>query len=155
MSRWGDRYFERQVAAECGQHAVNNVLGGPQYQREAFAAAARQVVAQYGEPEAEHIRPGGWYSHSVLATVLQNTAPAPWKLLFSKLRQTDYHTVLADELICGALVNQDNYHWIALVKHEGVLWEVDSRLFPTPLGREAFRDLLRRYPNTFPVQRCS
>ena len=53
---WGDKYFEKQVDAECGQHALNNVLGGPQYLKDAFTAAAEQVVAEYGQPAAEHIR---------------------------------------------------------------------------------------------------
>ena len=130
---------------------MNNVLGGPQYLKHAFKAAAQQVVAKYGEPEAEHIRPGGWYSHSVLATVLRNTTPAPWKLLFSPLQKTDYGRLLEDQLICGALVNQSNIHWIALVKHNGQLWHVDSRYAPWPMREEDFRQCLEAYPSTFAV----
>ena len=60
---------------------------------------------------------------------------------------------MADELICGALVNQNNYHWIALVKHNGLLWHVDSEHFPTPMDEEAFKACLRSYPDTFAVAR--
>ena len=63
-------------------------------------------MAITGGREEDHIRAGGWYSHSVLVTVLRNTAPAQWKLLFNRLGEGDYHAVLADELVIGALVNQ-------------------------------------------------
>ena len=151
--RWGQRYFEAQQNAECGRHALNNVLGGPQFLREHLQRAALEVVAITGDPEVDHIRAGGWYSHSVLATVLRNTAPAPWKLLFNRLGEGDYHAVLADELVIGALVNQNQAHWIALVKHNGLLWHVDSQLSPTPMDEEAFRDCLRSYPSTHAVAR--
>ena len=62
--------------------------------------------------------------------------------------------VKADELISDALVNQDNYHWSALVKHNGLLWNVDSKSSaPTLMTREAFSKLLLRYPDTFAVAR--
>ena len=117
-------------------------------------AAAQVVLATTGGPAHEHMRAGGWYSHSVLATVLGNTAPRHSELRLAALKEGEYDALLHNTRITGALVNQDNTHWIALVKHAGLLWKVDSRLFPTPLGREAFRDLLRQHPHTFPVQRC-
>ena len=54
----------------------------------------------------------------MLATVLENSTPAPWKLLFKALEQSDYQSLLTDHQTCGALVNQNNAHWIALVKHK-------------------------------------
>ena len=95
----------------------------------------------------------GWYSHSVLATVLQNSTPSPWKLLFKPLEMTDYRRMLDDELICGAVVNQNNYHWIALVKHNGLLWHVDSRYSPWAMDEDAFRVCLKSHPSTFAVAR--
>ncbi len=152
--RWGQRYFERQRDAECGQHALNNVLGAPQFRREDMERAARAVLAIPGTGrEEEHIRARGWYSHSVLVNVLRNTAPAQWKLLFNRLGEADYHAFLADELLLGALVNQGDAHWIALVKHDGLLWEVDSQLSPKPMDEEAFRVCLRSYPSTHAVAR--
>jgi hypothetical protein len=157
---WGDRYFEGQVRAECGQHALNNLLGGPQFLQVDLQRAARRVLAATDEREEEHIRPGGWYSHSVLATALRDQHPdaetdeaSPWKLHFNRLGQADYRAVLDDELACGALVNQNNAHWIALVKHEGFLWHVDSQRTPTPMSEASFRETLRRYPDAFPVAR--
>jgi hypothetical protein len=151
--RWGHRYFERQENAECGQHALNNVLGGRQIRREDLQRAAREVVATMGEREEEHIGAGGWYSHSVLATLLRTDTTKRGKLLFNRLGEGDYHAVLADELVHGALVNQSQAHWIALVKHNGLLWHVDSKKSPRPMDEEAFRACLRDYPDSFAVAR--
>ena len=106
------------------------------------------------EPKEEHIRAGGWYSHSVLATVLLKDPMKRGKLLLNRLGAGDYHAVLADELVHGAIVNQNQAHWIALVKHNGLLWHVDSRRSPRPMDETAFRNELRKYPDTFAVARC-
>jgi len=63
--RWRNRYFERQESAECGRHALNNLMGGSQFLREDMEGAAREVLA-VGEQARDHIGAGGWYSHSVL-----------------------------------------------------------------------------------------
>ena len=99
------------------------------------------------------MRPGSWHSHSVLATVLRTARPAAWKLLFGKLKETEYETLMADELVSGALVNQNNFHWIALVKHNGLLWHVDSRFAPAPMDQEAFRACMRAHPDAFAIAR--
>ena len=95
------------------------------------------------------MKPGGWYSHSVLATVLRTATEC--KLLFGKLEMTAYEAFMADDLVSGALVNQNNFHWIALVKHNGQLWHVDSRYAPWPMREEDFRQCLEAYPSTFAV----
>ena len=58
-----------------------------------------------------------------------------------------------DETAAGAVVNQDNYHWIALVKHNGLLWEVDSRKAPALMDQQAFSATVERFPNTFAIVR--
>ena len=105
------------------------------------------------EPKEEHIRAGGWNSHSVLATVLLKDPMKRGKLLLNRLGAGDYHAVLADELVHGAIVNQNQAHWIALVKHKGQLWHVDSKQSPRPMDEEAFRHCLRDFPDTFAVTR--
>ena len=87
----------------------------------------------------------------MLATVLENSTPAPWKLLFRPLEQSDYQSLLTDHQTCGALVNQNNAHWIALVKHKEQLWHVDSCYSPWPMREEDFRECLATYPSTFAV----
>ena len=58
---------------------------------------------------------------------------------------------MADELVSGALVNQDNFHWIALVKHNGLLWHVDSRYDPAPMDQVAFRACMHAHPGAFAI----
>ena len=58
---------------------------------------------------------------------------------------------MRDDLLLEALVNQDQEHWIALVKHNGGLWHVDSTKFPWKMGEADFREVLRKYPSTFAV----
>ena len=152
--RWGHRYFEPQKDAECGQHVLNNVLGGRHYRREDLQGAAKAVVATTREDEDEHIGADGWYSHSVLATVLQRDSAKRGKMLFNRLGEGGYQALMHDDLVYGAVVNQNQAHWIALVKHNGLLWHVDSRRSPRPMDETAFRNELRKYPDTFAVARC-
>ena len=60
---------------------------------------------------------------------------------------------MADELVIGALVNENQAHWIALVKHNGLLWHVDSQNSPWPMDEEVFRACLGSHPSTFAVAR--
>ena len=66
----GSRYFERQSGAACGQHALNNLVGRPQYLPNDMVEACEQVVQEVGDPAAEHRCGRGWYSFSVLGRVL-------------------------------------------------------------------------------------
>ena len=151
---WGGRYFEPQAAAECGQHALNNLLGEPKFERRHFVAAMRHVVATTREAESEHIERSGNYSHSVLLTVLQHAKPAPWRLHWDRLTEHNYKSELLDrDSVCGALVNQDGDHWIALVKHQGLLWHVNSKGKPRPMDDEEVKATLKRYPTTWAVER--
>ena len=43
---WTDRYFEGQTLAHCGMHALNNLVGGPQFTPPDMATACVQVVAE-------------------------------------------------------------------------------------------------------------
>jgi len=126
---WAGRYLEKQEPrkAKCGQHALNNVIGGPQFDEEFFDRALKDICGpELLELEADHRRGSGWYSHSVLACALQATVPPQWGLAKSPLEAKDYHMLLATDDWLGAIVNQDNQHWFAIVKHAGVLWRVDS-----------------------------
>ena len=109
--------------------------------------AAREVVAVGGQA-TDHIGLGGWYSHSVLGKVLTHGGKA---LQVNRLTGADYHALLLGELFCGALVNQNGRHWIALVKENGLLWHVDSCSAPRVLDEAGFKATLRAHPNTYPV----
>ena len=70
-----DRYFEQQSLARCGMHALNNLVGGPQFVPDDLERACAQVVAESGEPVTDHATSTGWFSHSVLGSVLQELIP--------------------------------------------------------------------------------
>ena len=148
---WGDRFFEQQKDSECGRHALNNVLGREVFTHDDLRRTAKEVVELTQEQQSEHVKPGGWYSHSVLAQALLDTTDS--QLMFSRLQKSAYHAFMLDETAAGAVVNQDNYHWIALVKHNGLLWEVDSRKAPALMDQQAFSATVERYPNTFAIVR--
>lgn len=66
-----DLYFERQVQARCGMHALNNAVGRQVFKVEDMTLAIEAFLAEGfdGDGEAaEHYRPGGWYSVPVLYT---------------------------------------------------------------------------------------
>ncbi len=65
--------------------------------------------------------------------------------------QTTHDTLLTDESIVGAMVNEDNRHCTAIVRHQGSLWYVDSLNTPTRIDYQRYRTLLQRYPATFAV----
>lgn len=64
LSLWGDRYFERQEDLKSGRHAVNNLMGGPQFIDSDLDMAVDIVVGEVGDVRGQHAGPLGWYSHS-------------------------------------------------------------------------------------------
>ena len=149
---WGNRYFETQDQAGCGQHALNNLLGGPQFTHDDLVLASTQILAETGDDPIEHVHYDGWYSHGVLATALQNTVPPRWRLLLNALLPALVFDFLHDATVLGALVNVNDAHWIAYVKHAGCSWLVDSKTHPVPLSEADFLDYLCVYPCTYPLE---
>ena len=144
--QWQGRYFERQVRAECGRHALNNVVGGPQFLHADLEQAAEDIVAETGDNRRIHVRRRGWYSHGVLAKVLQPR----WKLLLRPLQLNQYEWFLQHALVVGAFVNECNQHWTSIVKHRSRAWYVDSNgLAPLELDEDRFIGFLLCHPNSF------
>ena len=56
-----------------------------------------------------------------------------------------------DDLIYGALVNQDGQHWTAIVKHSGLLWHVGSLHSPKVPSDDGLAALLEAHPETYPL----
>ena len=50
--RWGDRFFEKQKDAECGRHALNNVLGKALFRHEDLRRTREQVGGVERYPNA-------------------------------------------------------------------------------------------------------
>lgn len=150
-SSWGDRYFETQKDAKCGRHAINNLLGGPQFIDGDFEAACNQVVADTSDEHSYHSKANGWYSHQVLANALEMLVPPTCRLLYTPLPTDSYDHVAKKEDVLGALVNENNAHWTAIVKHLLSLWYVDSINGAKKLNKQSFIKLLEQHPNTFLV----
>ena len=119
---WDGRYFERQTRALCGQHALNNLVGGPTYQHENLHAIAREIAVEIGDPQgvAGHSAGAtGWFSHGVLGRALDSTSPAVYRLLAEYLGEPEsaWFELLGNQAVYGALVHLERTaHWACLVK---------------------------------------
>ena len=151
---WGDRFFEEQDEAHCGKHALSNVFGRPQFLIEDMHTACQQVLTETpSEKASDHMKDNGWYSRSVLVRVLQNLDPNIFSMSVRRLASDSYEAVLNDPNIEGAIMNQRNHHWVAIVKHEEKLWYVDSRYGPQMLSENTYVQHLRKHPDTFAITR--
>ena len=102
-------FFQRQQAAHCGMHALNNAAGSAVYtpaDMEAAAASYMQEMAGVDHAVEEHIGPGGWYSAQVL-----------YAALFAQGLALDMdNRVLNQQQAHGAssfIQNWRNRHWVA------------------------------------------
>ena len=76
-----EEYYEEQVAAWCGMHALNNLFGGPYVNTDACRLAASQVataLSQVGGPDPDavslHLHPEtGWLSIDVINVLAAST----------------------------------------------------------------------------------
>ena len=148
---WAGKYSERQDSAKCGQHALNNIIGGPVFGDDELSEACTQVLQASQDPEAMHRRAFGWYSHSVLGQCLQNTLPPMYRLLLTPCTQSDWEDLATNPAYHGALVNCANRHWTAVVKHNDLLFYVDSMKEPILHMEADFLSLLGSHPMVFCV----
>ncbi|MCP4239190.1 MAG: hypothetical protein GY772_01375, partial [bacterium] len=128
------QYVERQVAARCGLHALNNALGEAVFTAPDLSAATDQVLFETNLPPVEgaappeptlrrqHELPSGWYSEEVLAMALLST----FQFAFDQTPAHDRLWVLNDVDVVGALVNLPRQHWMALRCFSGEVWLFDS-----------------------------
>ncbi len=77
-------YFERQVLARCGLHALNNAAGGPFFNADDMSVACTEYVSEapregFLEHRDAHELPTGWFSEAVLAYVVR------WKIAYHTL----------------------------------------------------------------------
>ena len=148
-------YFETQVQAQCGRHALNHLYGGPQFTAEDLKSACGMVLAeltmeaQYDETPAHHARQGGWYSHSVLAKCFDLLLVPECKLLPTTARSTQWARFFHQE-VRGCLVNQDNQHWLSIRSEAGRVFLFDSlREAPEEVTEQRWEALVRRHPSSF------
>jgi hypothetical protein len=147
--RWGDKFFEPQESARCGKHALNNILGSPTFTNDDLHTACLQVVSETGMDEEEHENADGFYSHSVLCRALQNIVPPLFRLLLRQTTAAEVGALRENPSISGALVNQNDAHWTAVVKHNGFLWYVDSLKQPAIMEDMDYAAMLQRWPTSY------
>ena len=148
---WGDRYWEVQSEAMCGQHALNNLLGGPQYQQADFVATVEEIVAVTGDDTSQHMNEHGWYSHGVLGEILQHTVPPRWRLATCRASIAQWDALKSEDTIVGALVNQKNAHWVSICKEASHVFYCDSKYAPHLIEADDWSDILQRFPDTYLV----
>ena len=157
--------FERQELAKCGKHALNNALGGERgikFTDKDLKDACDNVVFESLLPDREggapsdptvhedHMKESGWYSEQVLAETLRQSLQ--FDLCLQPLHSNPYALYLDD--VVGAVVNQNNNHWVAVKKIGDNIWLLNStNPEPEALTWREYMSLITTYPNTFPIRR--
>eukprot|EP00930_Biecheleria_cincta_P083115 TRINITY_DN7274_c0_g1_i2.p1 TRINITY_DN7274_c0_g1~~TRINITY_DN7274_c0_g1_i2.p1 ORF type:complete len:320 (-),score=36.11 TRINITY_DN7274_c0_g1_i2:15-836(-) len=155
FQRWSGRYFEKQEMAKCGKHAVNNLLGMPQFLDEDLARTAADLCAETGEPLFRHISARGWYSIDVMTRLFDITAPPLGRVLLRPCVPGDYRCLMETDLYYGILVNHNGRHWVCILRHNGFLWYVDSVYMPRSITHDEFQEILLMYPRSYLVEKHS
>lgn len=126
-------YFERQVGALCGQHALNNALQGPYVTLDQLSEIAEELdeaeralmLANGAEaPDAlrflaegsSNVDESGNFSEGVLREALRLHGVGLKRLREPVSALTDVHALLANR----------GEHWFALRRLSGAWWNLDS-----------------------------
>ena len=147
-----DEFFEKQEAARCGQHALNNVLGFRCFTAEDMQHAAETFLFENPELKDDldtHASAGGDYSIEVMMTAVRSTAMTRYGRV--RWRMRDYRAMdMADLDDClGAVQNDRGRHWVALRrKGESFLYldslSPDAR--PRQIPEEEMVERMLAYP---------
>jgi hypothetical protein len=160
-TQWGHKFFERQARdrGACGQHALNNLYGGPQFDAGAMDDALAELLASdslpYDEPRENHVRGQGWYSHGVLAYAFQRTVPPAWRLAVDRVSShrteaEQWKAILRDDVL-GVLVNLNDVHWVAVCKVGLDVFHVDSCYSPVLISQADWVSISSRFPDSYLV----
>jgi hypothetical protein len=145
---WGERYWENQVDGRCGQHALNNMLGGPQYDADNFKTAVAEILLEIGGTEHDHMNKHGWYSHSALSAMLQNSVPPMWRVSVRRATAASWVQLKHEDTALGALINLNNEHWVSVCKDSGFVFYCDSKYAPHIIDVDDWEAILLRFPDT-------
>ena len=153
-------FFEQQVEARCGMHALNNVVGEHIFTPEHLAAAVHIFLEEnpgLNDTPSDHIGDGGWYSAEVLATALQSVALEKYDQVvwdMPLLPVSDAAQVVA---AVGVLQHRPGppAHWLALRAVDGQIYELDSvKDQPVHLSNDEAEALLARFPAQLCREAC-
>ena len=157
-------YFQRQVQAQCGMHALNNALGFEFILASDMRLAAQSYIDEQQferNPERmrDHIGRSGFYSEAVMTFVLR------WKIAQHELGNHARFTMdvnqpvqpnhddasrIHEADVQGIIVNLNHAHWTAFRAENGQIWLLDSlERAPIPYTFEGFVKYLRMYRNAF------
>ena len=149
LQAWGQRYFEKQRDARCGQHVLNNIVGGPVYTDQDMDVACAQVCEATGDQPGDHKAPGGWFSHSVLGQAFENQVPPTMRLLSRRASSDEWKSLMENPEYQGTVINMANQHWTAIVKHNGLVFYVDSCRAPQFIDEADYLSLIKARPDTY------
>jgi hypothetical protein len=148
-------YFERQEAAKCGMHALNNAIGFMFCTEKDLSRACDAYLHDHPfDLRDMHVAPTGWYSSEVLAKALQITGC--WKgTVRWGLRPLHVDpSVLQAENVAGAVVNlRTKQHWVAIRYWEEEFWLLDSQEEPKRLSPLEYRFYVKRNRDAYPISR--
>jgi hypothetical protein len=151
-------YFERQVLARCGLHALNNAMGiaflDPEDMDRALEVYLNEnyIEGNIEDPQI-HISQTGWFSEAVMATALR-VKHNLFKLNLDDPIQDNIdsmHRIFSD-LVLGVVVNIDNRHWIAYRCVDEQIWKLDSAKTPARKSFAEFQKELKKYRNKFAIE---
>lgn len=115
-------YFERQVDAHCGLHALNNAIGGPMFNVHDMKSGCTEYLAQirregFTERRDDHLEETGWYSAEIMAFVLEakftdHRLDHCNRIHFDATNPVQIETAgrIYDPQVCGIVVNKDEAH---------------------------------------------
>ena len=151
-------FFERQVDARCGLHALNNALGGMYLNIADMQNALEDYLVSsqregLNEQRSAHFKPSGWYSSEVMCHAL-NTASMHKKGRIEhvlELKALYLHPHLI-HICIGAIVNIDNKHWCALRSIGGQIWRLDSlNKHPEKLTQNEYIAFVNKRRAAYPI----
>ena len=152
-----DEFFEKQDAARCGQHALNNVLGFRCCSAEDMQHAAMTFLVENPDLEDDlsmHTTQDGDYSIEILITALRTTAMQRYDRVCWGMR--DHRAMSAADLegCLGAVQNLNGRHWVALRRSGHTFLYLDSlsrEAHPRRLSAEEAEATMRAHP-TYAVE---
>ena len=150
-------FFEKQVEARCGMHALNNTLGEELFKPDDLSKAMYAFLeenAELGDSPSDHVGDGGWYSAEVLATALQSVAMARFERVKWAMPLLPVSSAIQIHEAIGILQHRPGPpdHWVSLRSVDGQIFELDSlREAPVALADAEAEALLAMYPASFAV----
>ena len=156
-------YFERQVQARCGLHALNNAIGGPMFNVDDMTSARKAYLAELHregitERREDHEKPNGWYSAEIMAFVIEakftdHRLDHCDRIHFDATNPIQIETAsrIYDPQVCGIIVNKDEAHWVTFRLVDNHIWLLDSELEPQIYTFPQYLEFLKRYRNAFAI----